>query len=137
MKKIIALFGSLLIFAGTKSKAQNPTQVPVKKETVKPDSGTAPKADAVDAFLKLGTLKGEKTAPGAKGVNPTFKANDPTIKATDPTIKAANPTFKGANPAVIKTNPTLKPAQSAPSQQVAPRHTPPPTTGSVAPRHKG
>jgi hypothetical protein len=130
MKKIIAVFGSLLIFAGTKSKAQNPTQVPVKKETVKPDSGTAPKADAVDQFLKLGTLKGEKTAPGAKAVNPTFKA-------ADPTLKAANPTFKATNPAVIKTNPTLKPAQSATSQSVAPRHTPPPTTESVAPRHKG
>lgn len=70
MKKIIALFGSLLIFAGTKSKAQNPTQVPVKKETVKPASA----------------LKGEKTASGAKKVSFSF-------------TKGAHPSFKGAQSA--------------------------------------
>jgi hypothetical protein len=119
MKKTIALFGSLLIFAATKSKAQTPPQVPVKKETTKPASGTAPKTDAVDTFLKLGDLKGENKTSGATSVNPAF-------------VKGANPAFvKGANPTFVKG------AISSPNQSVAPRHNPPPANQSVAPRHKG
>lgn len=104
MKKIIAVFGSLLVLAGTRSKAQNPQQ-PVKKETVKPAGGTAPKADAVDVFLKLDGLKGEKTASGVKGAN--------TVVA------------KGVNPAFLKgASPIYKAAQPATNQQVAPRPAP-------------
>jgi hypothetical protein len=108
----------LLVLANTKSKAQNP-QPPVKKETVMPTKGTpVPKTEAADIFAKLGDIKGE-----AKSATPVVS-------------KGANPAFlKGANPAVIKTNPTLKPAQSATNNQVAPRHTPPPANNQVAPRH--
>jgi hypothetical protein len=96
MKKIIALFGSLLILGSTKSKAQKPQQ-PVKKETVKPTSGTTPKTDAANTYLPLGGVKGETSAS----------------------------VVKGANPALIKGgNPTLKPWQSVPRQQAVSRQTP-------------
>ncbi len=54
MKKTIVLFGSLLILAGTKSKAQTLSQVPPKKDTV--------------------SSVGKKNAPivNPKSVNPTF-----------------------------------------------------------------
>jgi hypothetical protein len=118
MKKTIALFSSLLILAGAKSKAQTPSQVPVKKETTKPASGTAPKTDAVDTFLKLGDLKGSNKASGPKGANPVVS--------------------KGVNPAFVKgANSTPVSASSSTNQSVAPRHNPPPPNESVAPRHKG
>ena len=117
MKRVFAVFGSLLVLASIKSKAQSPQQ-PVKKETVKPTNGTAPKADAVEIFLKLDGIKGE-----ANSASPTV-------------AKGANPAFlKGASPTVAKgANPTLKGAQSATNQQVAPRHAPPPANNQVAPR---
>jgi hypothetical protein len=82
MKKIIALFSSLLILGSTNSKAQKPQQ-PVKKETVKPTSGAAPKADAVEIFLNL---DGESSA--SKGANPAF------LKGASPTIKPAQSVTK-------------------------------------------
>lgn len=98
MKKIIALFGSLLILGSTKSKAQKPQQ-PVKKETTKPASGTTPKADAMDTYLKT-----DGASSAGRGTN------------------AAS--LKGANPASLKgANPTLKPWQSVPKRQAAPSRT--------------
>lgn len=111
MKKTIALFGTLLIFAGTRSKAQTPQQVPVKKETTKPASGTSAKALPVDTVLKLGSAKGSTTTSGAKSTNPTFG-------------KTVNPTF-------------TKGASSSTNQSVESRHVPTPPNQSVDPRHKG
>jgi hypothetical protein len=110
MKKIIALFGSLVILGSTKSKAQKPQ--PVKKETVKPTSGTTPKADAVDIFLPLDGVKGETSASVVKGANPVVT--------------------KGANPAFLKgASPTIKPAQAVTKQPIAPRQTPSPVNKRV------
>jgi hypothetical protein len=106
MRKIIALFGSLLILGSTKSKAQKPQQ-PVKKETVKPTSGAAPKAEAVDSYLEI-----DGVSSASKGTNPA--------------------SLKGANPAFLKgAGPTIKPAQSVTKQQVAPRQKPSPVNKRV------
>lgn len=105
MKKLIALFGSLLLLAG--AKAQKNHQ-PVKKETVKPTNGNAPKPDAADNFLKLGT-------PGDahKNANPAF-------------LKGAQPALKNSSPAAsrqIAPQRALSPGnkQSAPVRK-APKH---------------
>ncbi|HEX3933128.1 MAG TPA: hypothetical protein VHW43_00525 [Puia sp.] len=96
MKRILTLMGTVMLFAGIRAKAQN-AQQPAKKETAKPVNTAAPKPEAIDSYLKLGTLKGEsKTAPVAKNSNPAF-------------LKTANPTF-------------VKGSQPVATQQVAPRH---------------
>jgi hypothetical protein len=111
MNKILTLLSTMMLFAGIRAKAQN-AQQPAKKETSKPVSTAAPKPEAIDTYLKIGTLKGESnTAPVAKNSNPAF-------------LKTANPTF-------------VKGSQPAATQQVAPRHNPPVTTQQGSPRHKG
>ena len=110
MKKSFALLSTLLILVGIKTKAQGPTQVPVKKETTKPSNGNAPKTQSVDTYLKINGVKGESDQSKQGTISPNFTKGSKTINTN------------GA---------------SSNSQSVAPRHTPPPPNQSVAPRHKG
>jgi hypothetical protein len=125
MKKIIAVFGSLLVLASTKSRAQNPQQA-VKKETVKPTNGTAPKADAVEIFLKLDGVQGEGKGANpivAKGVNPAF-------------VKGANPIYKGAQ-SDTNNQVARRPIPPQPNNQVARHPTTAPAKNPPAPRPRG
>jgi len=103
MKKTIALFSSLLILAGARSKAQTPSQVPVKKETTKPATDTALDPKSLNPTF-------------AKGVKPAFS-------------KGSNPTFaKGSNSTPVSasssTNISVVPRHvpPPPNQSVVPHH---------------
>lgn len=107
MKKFIAIFGSLLIFAGTRAKAQK-SQQPVKKETTKPTNGGAAKADAADNYLII-----NGNADSHKNTNPAF-------------LKGSHPTLKGASSSANQ--------QMAPRQTISPANTQA-TTPRRAPKH--
>ena len=77
MKKIIAILGSLLVFAGVKAQ----TVPTVKKETVRPvKADTAIILDSAQKQLKITTIK--ETTPAIKK---TFKTTN--LKTTNPAIK--------------------------------------------------
>ena len=73
MKKVFAIFSSLVVFAGV--KAQTPT---IKKETIKPA--------AVKPGIQTDPLKTIKNSTTIKQTDKAFK-NDKTIKVTDKAIK--------------------------------------------------
>jgi len=99
MKKIVAVFGALVLFAGFRAKAQK-SQQPVKKETTKPTNGSAAKADAVDNYL---IIKGN--AASQKNANPAF------IKGSHPTLKGASSSANGQ----MAPRQTIPPASTQPS----------------------
>lgn len=101
MKKLILLFGAMMLLAGISAKAQTP-QPPAKKATTKPVTTVTPKPAAVNAYLPIDGRPGPSTSTTAtRSKHPVAGTGNATVVTNPPrpaTIQPVNKPTKRTRP---------------------------------------